>query len=387
MVLMRKSFFCCCFLVIFLSFFTTATYSAEVKVYNNRQLINFSDEKPYIDTSGRLLVPLRMISEEMGADVSWDGETETITIISHSPRQTISMKIADNFAQINGQNIALDTPPVISSTGRVMVPARFLCNLLGVEVKWNPADKIIQMGDISSYAQKIPVLMYHHLLRDADIMDRNNGAILAVEDFKGQMAYLHENNFYTATLEELEKFIKGELLLPDKTVVITFDDGYQSNIIYGYPILKEFNFQGSIFVITSLEPEATQDFVPGILSHLSLAEMEKTKDVFEFASHSHDLHKLDSKGKSYLISQPREVIIEDLQFSRDKLNTRAFAYPYGQYTKETIDILQSLGYNLAFTINKGYTKPHDNPYKIKRFGITPKISLEKFKSIVELKEE
>lgn len=52
------------------------------------------------------------------------------------------------------------------------------------------------------------------------------------------MYYLYENGFHTATLDELQPFLDGEFTLPEKTVVLTFDDGYYSNALYAYPILK-----------------------------------------------------------------------------------------------------------------------------------------------------
>src|SRR5690606_18803891 len=86
-------------------------------------------------------------------------------------------------------------------------------------------------GEFATTAERIPVLMYHAVLPAADNPNPNNASIINLEAFEAQMGYLHEEGYYTASLAELEQFVHGRLVLPEKTVVITFDDGYENNVI------------------------------------------------------------------------------------------------------------------------------------------------------------
>src|SRR5690606_30523312 len=149
------------------------------------------------------------------------------------------------------------------------------------------ADFSIQPGS----AEQVPVLMYHYITPQAYNDQPNNNSIMNLEAFEEGMKYLYEQGYYTATLEELEQYVMGKKALPAKSVVITFDDGYQNNYVYAYPILKKYGFNATIFLIGSrIQPE-TSVFDPAKKSYLSFEEIKAASDVFEFHSHTYDLHQ------------------------------------------------------------------------------------------------
>jgi peptidoglycan/xylan/chitin deacetylase (PgdA/CDA1 family) len=232
-------------------------------------------------------------------------------------------------------------------------------------------------------AKSISILSYHHLLKNEENPFPNNDSVLSVENFQEQMKYLHDKNFNAITLDELEKFLRGEIKLPQNSIVITFDDGYKSNYIYAYPVLKEYGFKASIFMITKLITNEPTKFDPKTLQYLSWKEMKEAKDVFEYASHTNDLHRLDAKNKSFLVVQPKDVVYADLKKTQELLETTYLAYPYGQYTKNTMSILNDLNFKMAFTTKSGTVKPGNDMLKLKRYVISPNTSLNKFKKIVD----
>lgn len=143
-------------------------------------------------------------------------------------------------------------------------------------------------------AFKVPVLLYHHLLYEEDIKKygySNNTSVGSVESFRNQMNYLKANGFNTIDTLELETFIKHNKKLPDKPILISFDDGYLSNTKYAYDILKANGQKATIFVIGSTKKTKYEDMDPSKLQFISLDEMDRFKDVFEFQSHTFDLHK------------------------------------------------------------------------------------------------
>ncbi len=232
--------------------------------------------------------------------------------------------------------------------------------------------------EVSTSAKEITVLMYHDFIDG----DSKKPTVLPIKKFEEQMKYLYDNGYKTATLEELEKFIKGEILLPKKTVVLTFDDGYLSNYLYAYPILKKYDFKAAIFVVTSTICDSPEEYTPDKSTHLSWKEMKEGGYRFSYQSHTHNLHQLNMDKKSYLMTHSYDDIVQDLRISKDKLNADFFAYPYGFYDEDIIITLKRIGFKMAFTVTNGRASRKTDPFKIPRYGIDPSATMEQFKKYI-----
>lgn len=91
-------------------------------------------DQPPLLTNGRTLVPLRGVFEALGAEVQWTAATRTVTAVKGNT--TVSLRIGQSTAAINGQSVRLDAPAVVAS-GRTMVPLRFVSEALGASVQWD----------------------------------------------------------------------------------------------------------------------------------------------------------------------------------------------------------------------------------------------------------
>jgi hypothetical protein len=101
------------------------------------------DVQPFIDSSSRTMVPIRMISEEMGALVDWNSSTNVVTI--KQDKKTILLKIGESKATVNGKTIKLDTK-AIAKNGRTFVPLRFVSEALGASVSWDGRYRIVYIN-------------------------------------------------------------------------------------------------------------------------------------------------------------------------------------------------------------------------------------------------
>jgi len=112
-----------------------------IKVFVNGEKLAF-DVEPFIE-SGRTLVPIRRIFEAFGAEVTWNEQLQTVSVIKGN--DNISFKINDNTAVINGESKTMEVAAKIVEGGRTVVPLRFLSEALGYTVEWDGATQTIRI--------------------------------------------------------------------------------------------------------------------------------------------------------------------------------------------------------------------------------------------------
>ncbi len=114
--------------------------SGQVRVTVDGNEIVFPDAQPYIDARERTLVPIRFVSEAMGAEVSWDNDTRTVGIVKD--RDEVSYTIGEFRAYLNGQLMSFDSYGIIKED-RTMVPLRFISELLACRVEWDESTETV----------------------------------------------------------------------------------------------------------------------------------------------------------------------------------------------------------------------------------------------------
>jgi len=220
-------------------------------------------------------------------------------------------------------------------------------------------------------SREVIILMYHHLAEEAV---EDNAYIISREAFRAQMEALRDAGFETVNFDDLIAFVDDGAPLPERAVVITFDDGYRSNLEIAAPILEELGMQATINVIgVSRGRDAHWRTGDPIIPHFSFAEARPWVEagVIQIQPHSHDMHQssrfeppetfrtgvLQREGESD--ADYRAAFIADFNTLRqaieDALGTRVttYAYPHGLYTTETEDMLRELGVRVTLSTHAG----------------------------------
>jgi len=243
---------------------------------------------------------------------------------------------------------------------------------------------------IASFADDkiVNVLCYHRfkLRKITDKEKKKWGDIYAIkpEQFDKQMNFLKENGYNVITMKDYIDYMYGKKEIPEKTVIITIDDGYSSIYEYAYPILKKYGFKATINLY--------QDFLPGGKNALTVQQIkEMHENGFEFGCHSKSHPVLTKKEKmtdeEYVRFLEKEII-GSKEYLEKLLNfpIDTFAYPYGSYSKEVHLIIKKAGYKLAFSVVPSYNTKETNKFSLKRTMIYNSTTIDKLKEILEKKQ-
>lgn len=256
---------------------------------------------------------------------------------------------------------------------------------------------VLAIGDTLAYVPQqqaqqskgVPVLVYHHILKEEQLGTfKNNSSTVTAEAFAEQMHYLANEQFTTLTTKQLSAYVRGQLIVPTNAVMITFDDGLLSTKEYAYPVLKQHGFHAIQHIISARKDryDGFQTFDPTTAQqYFTDEEMAAQADVWGYEAHSFNMHILipETQTSRLYEASPGELRDDLRQNLEDVPGAIAFAYPFGQYKEESIDVLKELGFQLAFTIDSGYAKIGDDPFRIKRFAPTQQTTLEDFVEYVE----
>lgn len=210
--------------------------------------------------------------------------------------------------------------------------------------------------------KSVPILMFHHISEEAD-------SILTPDAFTEYMKTIKAAGYETVFYKDLLGFVKGENELPQKPIIISFDDGYESNYIYAYPLLKKMNMKAEISVIGytvgfDLYPDTSIKIIPHF-TWIQASEMVRS-GVINIHSHSYNLHQHTATGKevsrlgvvkrkgeseSEYINTLRSDVIAANRAIKNNLGYKniVYTYPYGAYTGTTEAVLNDLGILVTVT--------------------------------------
>ena len=217
---------------------------------------------------------------------------------------------------------------------------------------------------ISRSGVPVPIIMYHSVTLDND---KCGEYVVSLDQIEADINYLKQNNFTPVFMNDLIRYVNYDGELPDKPVVLTFDDGCYNNYEYLFGLLKKENFKASLSVVGSYtidasesgnEPSAAYSY----LRWCDINEMRKS-GYYEFCNHSYDMHSLDErrgvlKKDGENDAEYQHAMLKDIDgmqrlFEQNcgfKPNT--FTYPYGFICPEAEEIVKSLGFEATLGVEE-----------------------------------
>jgi len=199
----------------------------------------------------------------------------------------------------------------------------------------------------------VPILTYHHVGIPSGKWRLNT---VSEKSFEYQMRFMKRHGFEVISFDDLVEGIKKGHQFARNTVVLQFDDGYEDNYKYAFPILKKYEFPAMVFLISDSIGK------PDFLTWDEIKEMEK----YNFLAGAHTRHHV------YLPRADLDKAKDEIEGSKKVIEDRLghsinyFCYPSGGFTEDVKRIVKEAGYKAAVTTNRGKDRYNVDLYELKR---------------------
>lgn len=213
----------------------------------------------------------------------------------------------------------------------------------------------------------LPTAMYHSVTDEGDSPSQY---VISPSMLERDLQYLQAHGRETITIHDLLAYVKNGTELPEKPVLLTFDDGYYNNYKYAYPLLNQYGMQAVLSPVGSLTEQFSQtdDAEHETWSYCTKQELKEMADsgVMEIQNHSYDFHELKPrKGCLRMAGETqaayRQRFLSDTQQAQDVLVSIGIAapvcytYPYGAVNAETAALTEGYGFPVTLSCEEGVT--------------------------------
>ena len=299
-------------------------------------------DKAIIITSSESNDDINTINKELKANISVFDDKDNIKFVDTNKKSTNE----DDHSKVN----------------------RYLIKYYSTDeniIKMANGEDVQESEPVINKNQGIAVLNYHFFY-DPATQTCDETICLKVDKFREHLEYLKNNGYKTLTMKEFTNWMYGKIELPEKSVLITVDDGAMGtgkhNGNHLVTLLEEYKMHATLFLITGWWDISNYQ-----------------SKYLEVQSHTNDMHKYGDCGRGQLVCADYNKAKEDLAKSLEivKDNT-SFCYPFYSYDDEAIQAVKDLGFKVAFIGGNVKAKRNNDKYKIPRYPITSDITLNDF---------
>ena len=207
---------------------------------------------------------------------------------------------------------------------------------------------------------RVPVIMYHAVIADEK---RLGQYVISPAELESDFRWLQENGYTPVLSEDLLAYTEEGRALPEKPVMLTFDDGYYNNYLYAFPLAQQYGMKFVLSPIgkcTDLYTE-TPDGSP-YYAHCTWAQLKEMQEsgLVEIGNHSYDLHSTEGTlGTKRHAEETMEAytarLSSDLLLAQEKIRMHLgaepvlFAYPFGAVSEGEPEILRRMGFRITLS--------------------------------------
>ena len=240
---------------------------------------------------------------------------------------------------------------------------------------------------------RLPVIMYHGLLKDPSCAGRY---IISPAQLESDLQYLKEHGYTAVTVSDLIAYTKDGAPLPEKPVMLTFDDGFYNNYLYALPLMEQYDMKMVLSVVGAYTDLYTGgDHSHANYSYVTWPQIQEMIDSgrVEIQNHTYDMHSISNKrygckkNKGESTEHYQKLLAEDLKKLQDAVQAHtgytptAFTYPFGGASESSYSVIKDLGFAASLSCAEGINTITSDPeclYMLKRMLRPSGVSSERF---------
>jgi peptidoglycan/xylan/chitin deacetylase (PgdA/CDA1 family) len=245
----------------------------------------------------------------------------------------------------------------------------------------------------NSECVKLPIVMYHSVLKDTDLSGKY---VITPSTLENDIIFLQKRGFSFVSVKELTDYTTLDTPLPEKPIMLTFDDGCYNSLGYVKPILDKYNAKAVISVVGSYTDEYTESNIAnmtyGYLRWCDVNTLAADENI-DIGNHSYSFHS-NNKGrngskriKGESSDEYKKLFTDDTSLAQEKFLSNigsapiVYTYPFGAYSEETCEYLKEMGFKMTLTCSEVIniiTKNPDSLFLLKRYNRPSGISSSEF---------
>lgn len=241
--------------------------------------------------------------------------------------------------------------------------------------------------------QQVPIIMYHKISKDSAQWDEYT---ISPQEFEEDLQYLTQEGYQPVFMADLIDYVNGDVILPNKPIVLTFDDGSFGVYEYALGMLERYDMKIVVPIIGKATDEMSeiqqQDNAPHILPHLTWTQISAliNSGHVEIQNHTYDMHKSNGLQKKFGESEEEYksrigadlMKLQETALERTGIAMTTVAYPFGRRSGCSDKVLAELGFSASVTSNSGVSTitlgDKESLFGLKRIVRPHGVSSEKF---------
>lgn len=258
-----------------------------------------------------------------------------------------------------------------------------LCGAFLLSVLFINREGLLSVFLESGDSVRLPVIMYHSIVYDKSLV---NKYVLTADQFEADLKYIRDKGYETVLMGDLIDYVHNNGNLPEKPILLTFDDGCYNHYSIVYPMLKKYNMKAVFSIIGTFTDKFTsiREFNDSY-SYMSWDQVNELAQsgIVEIQNHSYDMHStggkrsgvLPKKGESkeeYKLALSKDTFkLQELIWQYTGFETNTYTYPFGLYKKSSEALMKEFGFLATLSCEEGINRISGDPgclYLLKRYN-------------------